>query len=95
MNPEDLNKLLEQDLLKSTPASIEEVKKEFIKLNPDQYFLDKCAIAAMQGILSAETDMRAIGGRYGNGTYNVKYLVEESYLIAKEMIKARKELNNE
>lgn len=53
--------------------------------------LDRFAGLAMNGILSSETEMRANGGMYGEQTKSSRLLSDECYMIAKEMLRSRKE----
>ena len=50
---------------------------------------DYFAAKAMQGILSAQTEMRAIGMQSNHGHNQVESLCEESYTIADAMLKQR------
>ncbi|MGA6117463.1 hypothetical protein [Sphingobacterium anhuiense] len=58
----------------------------------DGKFRDECAMKAMQGILASQVHFR------GNGATNAEKeaieIAKESYLIAKAMLKVRKEVNN-
>lgn len=54
---------------------------------------DQFAMQAMNGILSAQSEMRANG--HCNTVEGIKYLAEESYLIADALLKARKEVKGE
>ena len=64
-------------------------------LQAERDLLDHFAGLAMQGIISANTEMRAIGGQYSNDEhhpYQVKYLAEEAYVIAYAMLKSRRDM---
>lgn len=55
-----------------------------------QALLDDFAKAAMQGILSSSTEMRAHGASYGDdGYYPVSSLAKEAYDIAQAMMQER------
>lgn len=95
-----LNKLLSDKNLtdeKLWKASVGLLPKIADLLNKDlsserkeeQNLLDHFAGLAMQGILSAQTEMRAHGHNYIEE--GIKYLSKESYAIASAMLKARKE----
>lgn len=57
--------------------------------------LDRFAGLAMQGILSAEIEMRAHGGSHTDTHSPPNYLAKESYLIAQAMLNARREVSND
>lgn len=70
-------------------------KRERENAKSEQRLLDQFAGMAMQGIISAHTEMRAVGGSFtegNNGYYPADVLAEEAYTIAKAMMKARKEI---
>ncbi len=70
-------------------------KKRLAEINrqEEKQLRDQFAGLAMQGILSAQSEMRANG--HCNTVEGIKYLAEESYLIADAMLKARKEVSGE
>ncbi len=70
-------------------------KKRLDEINrkEEKQLRDQFAGLAMQGILSAQSEMRANG--HCNTVEGIKYLAEESYLIADAMLKARKEVSGE
>ncbi|WP_313418793.1 hypothetical protein [Sphingobacterium multivorum] len=64
-----------------------------INRQEEKQLRDHLSGLAMQGILSAQSEMRANG--HCNTVEGIKYLADESYLIADAMLKARKEVSGE
>lgn len=86
VDPDRLKGALEEMERDSTERFIQSVN---IKKEEDSKLLDRFAGLALQGILSAQIDMRSSG--VSHTVEGIKYLAEESYMIAKAMLKAREE----
>ncbi len=90
-----MNNEIQQRAKELLEQGAERNKKRLAEINrkEEKQLRDHFAGLAMQGILSAQSEMRANG--HCNTVEGIKYLAEESYLIADAMLKSRKEVSGE